>query len=115
MTTTTFDCPVPGVVLTEQTRKSTLPFDPHGTQAARDVITERLYRCANGLQLGARRGGRLHLADGNTWEIFTLDAKGIAIGQSSGFVSEEVLNRAVRRLASWFDTDLVAWSEAVPA
>lgn len=85
----------------EKTRKGLLPFDFKGDMAPADVITERLYTCPNGWQLGARRGGRLHLADATTWEIFVLNSWGIAVGESVGWVDEPTLERAVERLAAW--------------
>lgn len=95
------------VQMREHQRKGTLPFDPKGDEQARDVITERLYTCPNGLQLAARRGGRAHLADQDTWEIFVLDAWGIAgrtpdgMPDSVGWVDEATLARAVERLSGW--------------
>lgn len=66
--------------------------------AGRDHITERLYRCTNGLQLGARRGGRLHGADATTWEIFVLSSNSVLVGAPVGFVTDEQLEQAVVRL-----------------
>lgn len=103
------DCGIPGVTALEKRRKGTLPADLKADLAAHDVITERLYICGNGWQLGARRGGRLHLADNDTWEIFVLDARGITncrddgTPETVGFVDEATLQRAVRRLARWHD------------
>ncbi len=109
MSVSSIPCDVPGVTALEGHRKGTLPFDFEGRESARDVVTERLYICANGLSLGARRGGRLHLAgaceahpDGaDTWEIFTFDERGVRYGASVGWVDEATLQRAVRRLARW--------------
>ena len=79
------------VELLERKRKSTRNKHP---------VVERLYRCPNGLSLGARRGGPLHLADDDTWEIFTF-YEGIPYGRSVGWVTDEQLQRAVERLAAW--------------
>lgn len=91
-----------GVVMVEQKRKGLLPFDHFGDLKVGDIITERLYTCPNGLQLGARRGGRLHLADEHTWEAFVLDERGIVVGESVGWVTEAELERLVDALANWW-------------
>lgn len=79
------------VALLERTFKS---------KANGDRVTERLYKCANNLWLGARKGGALHLSDGTNWEIFTF-ADGVPYGEPVGFVSDETLAVAVERLAAW--------------
>lgn len=97
-----------GVTMVEARRRGTLPLDFEGKRSARDVITERLYTCPNGFQLGARRGGRAHLAgacpahpDGDrTWEVFVL-VGGTARGNSVGWATEEQLAVMVDRLANW--------------
>lgn len=96
------------VQMTEASRKGHLPFDLFGDEPARDVITERLYTCPNGFQLGARRGGRAHLAgacpahpDGDgTWEVFVL-VGGVVQGEPAGWVTEEQLAVMVDNLANW--------------
>lgn len=105
-------CAIPGVTLLERSGRATLPADPFGGLRARDRVTQRLYRCANGWSLGARRGGRLHLAGDDTWEVFVLDPMGVIEGEPKGFVDEATLETAVRRLAGWFDTELVTWGDA---
>lgn len=63
---------------------------------------ERLYRCANGLGLGAVRDGVLTLGDDEApWEIFTINEDGIPYGNSVGWVKDDELDRAVERLAAW--------------
>lgn len=64
-------------------------------------IVQRLYRCDNGWQLGARRGGPLDLADEDSWEIFVLDERGVVSGESAGWVSDETLALAVQRLTGY--------------
>lgn len=98
-----------GVTMREQSRKAGLPFDFDGTSKTKDVVTERLYTCPNGWSLGARRGGRTHLAgecpahpDGEgTWEVFVLDPRGIVSGEPVGWVREDQLPGMVDRLANW--------------
>jgi hypothetical protein len=87
------DSPVPGVAALQSFAKA----------ANGNKITKRLYRCPNGWSLGARRGGYLHLADADTWEIFVLDPRGIVCGDPAGFVTDDMLARAVARLAAWFE------------
>lgn len=83
------DCSIPGVVKAQQTRRR---LDGR-------TFEERLYECANGWALGARRGGPLHMAGEDTWEIFVLTPQRIANGKPGGWVDEPTLERAVRRLA----------------
>lgn len=70
------------------------------SKANGDLVTQRLYQRADGLALGARRGGPLHLADADTWEIFTM-CNGIVYGEPVGWVTEERLQSAIARLAAW--------------
>jgi hypothetical protein len=84
-------CDIPGVVRAQQSRRG------KGFR-----VEERLYECANGLALGARRGGPLHLADADSWEVFTLDERRLPIGgHAVGWIGEEQLLRLVKRLAEW--------------
>ena len=51
-------------------------------------VEQRLYECANGYWLGARRGGLLHRAEeGKSWEVFTMDRRQVPIGGSAGFIA----------------------------
>jgi hypothetical protein len=64
-------------------------------------VEQRLYECANGYWLGARRGGVLHLAvEGRSWEVFTLDRRRVPIGGSAGFVDDAGLARLLKKLAA---------------
>lgn len=83
---------VEGVTVLERTFKS----KAHGRR-----VTQRLYTCANGLQLAALKGGALHMSDGTDWEIATMDERGIVIGDSVGFVGDDQLQRLVVLLAGW--------------
>lgn len=83
-------CPVPGVTARRTRRRY-----------AGRTHEKRLYECANGLALGARRGGPLDQADGDTWEVWSLDERGLPIGESVGWVDEALLERTLRRLAAW--------------
>lgn len=65
------------------------------------LIVERMYRCPNGWALGARRGGPLHLADAQSWEIFAIRPDGLPIQPSTGFVDDAALARRVSELAAW--------------
>lgn len=67
-----------------------------------DTLTKRIYQCANGWGLGARRGGRLHVADAGSWEVFAVDPSGMPVPPSVGYVSDQALDSAVDRLASWW-------------
>ena len=89
---TSIETPVQGVTALESTTKV----------GGGRRITKRLYKCSNGWSLGARRGGVLHLADDDTWEIFVLDPMGIANGEPAGFVTDATMDKAVARLAGWF-------------
>lgn len=90
-TPTEITSPVEGVKALERKFKS---------KANGRLVTQRLYSCPNGLALGARRGGPLHLADKTTWEVFTMSG-GIVYGNAAGWVTEDELQRAVARLAAW--------------
>lgn len=65
------------------------------------TIENRLYECANGLTLAARRGGMLHLAGADSWEVNVFTRHMVPTGEPVGWVSEEALARAVDRLAAW--------------
>ena len=58
-------------------------------KGARGPITERLYECSNGLAVGARRGGALHLAGKDSWEVFTI-VNGVP-RESAGYVTDAYL------------------------
>jgi hypothetical protein len=86
------------VWLREQQRKSAL----------KDVLTKRVYQCANGWGIAARRGGRLHLCDETTWEIWTIDPRGVPAGERVGWVTDAQLDHAVERLARYWGADHLA-------
>jgi hypothetical protein len=72
---------------------------------------QRLYRCGNGLSLGAVTGGPLDLGDDERpWEIFLFNPQGVVYDRM-GFVSDEDLVRAVELLDSWLDR----WPEPITA
>jgi hypothetical protein len=62
---------------------------------------QRLYRCPNGLSLGAVRGGPVDLAGDESWEVVVFDERGIVTSDSTGFVPDETLATIVGRLAQW--------------
>lgn len=70
------------------------------SKANKALVTERLYQVAQGVALGARKGGAFHLSDGTNWEVFTL-YNGIGHGNSVGFVDDDTLARAVTKLRAW--------------
>lgn len=87
-----------------------LACDTPGVSARRSIrkgrgftVEERLYECANGLALAARRGGPLHLADAHTWEVAVLTEQRYLNGKPVGWVDEAKLQRLVARLAEWFE------------
>lgn len=83
-------CIVPGVTARERVKK--------GSSC---TITERLYECPNGWALGVRRGGPLHLANEQTWELFVLTPWRTASGRPVGFVDDLTVEHAIRRLAAF--------------
>lgn len=75
------------------------------------VRVQRLYRCGNGLSLGAVTGGPLDLGDDERpWEIFLFNPQGV-IYDRLGFVTDEELARMVAALDSWLDH----WPEPITA
>lgn len=75
------------------------------------VRVQRLYRCGNGLSLGACSGGPLDLGDDERpWEIFLFNPQGVVYDRL-GFVTDDGLARAVDRLDSWLDR----WPEPITA
>ena len=84
-------CSVPGVIaLATVTR-----YD------GRTIERRRYTAEGTGLSLGARRGGALHMAGADTWEIFTIAPNGIPYGEPVGWVDEATLESALRGLAAW--------------
>lgn len=87
-------CDIPGVTARQTTRK-----------AGRVTVEERLYECANGLALGVRRGGPLHLADPEkgTWEGFVLGHQRFVISEVAGWLDEATVRRWVTALSQYRD------------
>lgn len=65
------------------------------------TVEERVYECGNGLALGVRRGGPLHLADKETWEVVVLTPQRVVNGTSATYVTEDQLLDMVHRLSRW--------------
>lgn len=87
---TDLPCGTPGVRARSRTMRS-----------GRVVVEQRLYECPNGFSLACRRGGPLHLADEESWEVTTMRGRVAVIGRPVGWVPDRAIERLVARLATW--------------